>query len=329
MDTVVQTPVRKTLRKNKSLKDPSINTEGDISLLQSSTFEAKMRRFGYQPEQRIVLKRANGAQTIYYKTRSPAGFHVYVEVTDDEGKVNYNEDLTMEEITVGKSLDIPHSIKQGVYEDTKEGMIICSDGICRVGRSGNTTQMKESNYTYRTYHTDRMIQNKGSIIAYPVVLLGEIEINPPLVIKETTKIMARIRQSAYNRVETSIANYKNELESNSKLFKNFVIDQARVASELGTSLKELQEYQIKTILKQDSLESELSSKISEKELLFAQQVEYNLNTRNDKSCHFLELCSEIEKMTEKLRELSTHFENIQRTFESEFNDVTIFHRKTG
>jgi hypothetical protein len=320
MDTVVQTPVRKTLRKSKTSKDNTINTDGDISFLQSSSFETKMRRFGYHPEQRIVLKRATGTQTIYYKSRSPMGFHVYIEVTDDEGKVNYNEDLTMEEMTIGKSLNIPYSIKQGVYDDSMEGMIVCPEGICRVGRSGNTTEMEECNYTYRTFHTDRMIQNKGSIIAYPVVLLGEIEANPDRVLAQTTKVMARIRRSAYHRVETSITNYKKELDCNIQLFKKFVGDQAKIAGELATSLKELQEFQGKSIHQKQT---------SEKEITFAQQVEYNLNIRNDKSCHFLELCSEIEQMTTKLRELSTHFENIQRTFDSEFNDITIFQNKTN
>jgi hypothetical protein len=313
---IVQTPVRKTFNKNKKIEE---ELPEDISLLQTSSYETKLRRFGYQPETRIILNRTSGCKSIYYKARSPMGFHVYVEINNDEdGKLSFNNNLVMEEVTTGKSLDIPHSIKQGVFEDTGEAAIVCSNGMCRVGRKYNSTDMEESNYTFRSFHTDAMIQDNKSIIAYPVVKLGEIEASPEEVLNETSKIMARIRRSAYMRIGSSIETYKNELMNNRKHFSTFLIKQREIAESLAASMKELHMYQKKSIENPPK---------SEKESLFSKQADLNLRRKNDQSTLFLELSSEIEKLTTDLSKITQHFQNIIATFDDEFSDVSVFNTK--
>lgn len=316
MDNVLQTPVRKTIQKSKKLLEEE---DKECSPFQSSSYETKLRRFGYQPETRIILKRQGGPQSVYYKTRSPMGFHVYVDVSTDEDGVSFShDDLTMEEDATGKQLEIPYSIKQGVYDDTLNGIIVCPEGICRVGKSGDSTKMENTSFTYRSFHSDKILQNRGSIIAYPIVLLGEIVANPILVLEHTTLVMSRIRRSAYNRIEESIKAFDRESKLNTNLFQNFVNQQTRIASDLSASLKELQNYQMENLSK-DSFDQDVT---------FATQVEYNLTLRNDKTCHLLEMCSEIEKLTVKMREVSAHFEKTLESFDKNFNDVKVFYRKT-
>jgi len=307
---VVQTPVRKNLSKNVK------ENEDDISFFQSSSFETKIRSFGYQPETRIFLKRTSGVHCVYYKARSPMGFHVYIEIeNDDDGKLKFTSNLNMEELTTGKSLNIPHSIKQGVFDETGEAAIFCPEGMCRVGRKTNSTDMEESNYTYKSLHTDAMIHDNKSIMAYPVIKLGEIMANPELVLEQTSKIMARIRRSAYQNIETSLETYKNEVMTNRKLFSSFLNKQSEIADKLATSMKELHAYQEKSMKNPPK---------TEKDILFLKQVENNLKIKNDQSTHFLELCSEIENLTNNLSNISEHFKSIIKTFDDDFSDIKVF-----
>lgn len=284
MSTNVRSPVKKRPAK-KVDKHPYIEDKNETTL----------RKYNFIPEKKIILE-GSDIRRMGYLSRSPMGYYVFVEApsSSDDSTVGIMYQET-------KPFHIPHSTKKGVFEEVGESVIFTSEGVCRLGRKQNTTEMEEVCFS------SPLGDNRETI--HPIVRLGEIVANVALVHSETSKKISRLRRWNYDAVNTSIANLQREQDRNRDLFVKFLQEQTETATKLSNVIKELQNYMQVNYTKDDPLIG---------------NVRRNLEYANDKSLHFLQMCSETQKMCEQMNEMNIKLENINKTLRNDFRDVNVF-----
>lgn len=285
--STVKSPVKKRSAKKGPQQVPTISKDEN---------EVKLSKYDFKPEKKMVLK--SGTVRVGYLSRSPMGYHVFIEVSRDE-QDEYDPRDVYEETT---SFTIPYSTRKGVFEEIGEGIIITEKGICRLGRQHSSTEMEEVCYSSETKSIQEGI--------YPIIRIGEIVTNVGLVHIETSKKISRLRRWTYDAVNTSIQNFQRDQNRNRVLFDTFLVEEVDIATKLSRVIKELQTY----------MEANYTKENDE----FTRQVRRNLEYANDRSIHFLEMCSSIQKMTERMNEMNIELENINRAFRNDFRDVNVF-----
>lgn len=172
--------------------------------------ELELKKRGYEPVQRYTFNHESRASECYIKCRSSYGFYVFVLI-DERSMVSFSKsDLSIIEKKTMVLLDIPPSVKRGIYANSSGDVVTeCSGGICKLGHNPHSTEPIETNFTFVSPHVPNRIIPQGSILSYPVVRLSEIKLDmvPDPVLERTLGETVRMRSLAYTEAKEDIKNF--------------------------------------------------------------------------------------------------------------------------
>lgn len=170
--------------------------------------ELELKRYGYEPVKRFNFQRENTGQECYIKARSPYGFYVFILI-DENSLVSFSKnDLSIIENKKATLVDIPESIKRGIYRNSSGDVIAeCHEGICKLSHNPKSTDPIETTFTFVSPQTSSQIIPKGSVLAYPVVRMKEIKVSPKLVLERTLEETTRMRKTAYDKAKEDIRKF--------------------------------------------------------------------------------------------------------------------------
>ncbi len=286
-------------------------TAGEEGMLKS--IDTELKRYGYEPIQRVTVQRNGQPQMTYIKARSPLGFYVFVEI-DAAGYIKYSPtDLTMSESVRGTSLPISESYKRGAYDDLGNTMVICNEGVCKLDQDPDSTSVRETNFTFISETLNETILPEKSVLAYPIVRMKEIETNPGLVLRTTSAATARLRENAYRSCTNEIRSYMVHLEQLVKNSNTFATKQDQKARELAKALNQLMEYQNRF---------QQNPPKTNDEIIRQQRVTFNLEDRNDLSILLLNMCAKFKALSEIIKDVDLEVNQLNESLETRFGDLS-------
>lgn len=284
-------------------KDPS-KISGEITL----------KKFGYNPVQRISIDNNNGTTTNYLKCKSPLGFYVFVLVDDSKIVSFTTNSLTAKEMSRGEILPIPQSLSNGSYHDTGNVMILCNDGMCEMKHDGLRVEPVISNFSFVSESKNRVIIPEKSTLAYPLITINEIIANPKLILTTTNTATTRLRGIAYLKCYDQISLFITRLNTLSTNTNMFSENHQKIAQSLDKYIKLKTEEQMK-------LTSNLPRNSIEVEKQWNNM--YNLNLRHEMVVKFLTICSKFGDLSEKINEVNAEVESLNTMLQTEFIQINV------
>lgn len=184
--------------------------ESDMYCNRYELVELSLKRRGYDPVQRYTFSHESKPSECYIKCRSQYGFYVFVLI-DECSLVSFSKnDLAIVENRKANAVDIPASVKRGIYANAMgDVMAECSGGICKLGHNPQSTDPIETTFTFVNPNIPNRIIPQGSILSYPVVRLSEIKADLPndVVLERALGETVRMRSLAYNEAKQDIKNF--------------------------------------------------------------------------------------------------------------------------
>lgn len=211
-------------------------------VLTGSSIENELLTLGYVPVSRVIV-RNHRDNTKYIKCLNKYGQSVYVLIDEAGFTTARPSDLYLYE-----SADVtimPYSAKIGSYECAKSD--VCgvafecgSNGICTMIREPQSLDPVETNYIFKSEHTNGVVTDVDSSISYPVVRLSEIRANNQLVLENTAKVLRQLRNSEYKEMIQELAlTQKAIIELQSK-FEDYNLLREKAAEQIHTTLSKLE-----------------------------------------------------------------------------------------
>lgn len=277
------------------------------------TVDSTLFKYGYSVEDRINLTRPGHVPATFVKALSPMGFHIFVKI-EDEGIISYSaKDLSLTEAVRGSSLPIPSSVKRGTYTNAGNSMIMCKDGICNIEHNPTSTNPIESQYIYTSQHHDETMTCPDSIIAYPVVTLGEITSNPQLVLRTTAATTTKIRQATYTKCQKEFDKFNKYLAEIITNYNSFASNQKHVATTLSRVINELS----------TKLDSYISDPPENSDDIAIQRIiRHNLEIKDNLSATFLDTSANFVEINKKMGEVLTKIEELNEILSVRFDSIT-------
>lgn len=210
---------------NSKLQEFVKPTTASCPSTQYEIIELELKKYGYEPVQRFSFQRdENSRSECYIKSRSPYGFYIFILI-DEDSLVSFSKnDLSIIENKKVTLVDIPESVKRGIYRNSNGDIIAeCSEGICKLSHNPKSTEPIETTFTFVSPQSSSQIIPKGSVLAYPVVRMKEIRISPKLVLERTLEETMRMRKIAYDKAKEDIKKFV-EIQSAVKIATENYID---------------------------------------------------------------------------------------------------------
>jgi hypothetical protein len=298
-----------------------INFPASVSSPESSV-ENQLATYGYITIGRIVTKNTSSEiEGRYLKTINNRGQTVYIDPSDVDGWIGYEStDIVMYE--TDKPSKIPTSVRTGTLEAAGieiSGIAFECDGeICTIIRDGSMNPSETVLHTFNSKndvgisHSANTVINEGSVIAYPVVRMGEILTDDRRVSHNIDIAVAKIRNVAYKFCHE---NMRQMLEQSRSLNTNF--DQLngninKAFSDLGSSIRTLEGYR-------GAYDQEPPSNEEGKTNL--RKIAFNLSVRHDMMVDLLRLCSSVTGYGDQIRDLNSKFKEIDQHIANTYSGV--------
>jgi hypothetical protein len=225
-------------------------------------------------------------------------------------RVSYSvDDSSMKEVVSGIELNIPPSAKRGAYRNADGDIITeCEKGICKLGYNPVSTIPLETNYTFVSKSTDRVIRPRGSFRSYPSVKLAEIESNESAILDRISKETVSSRRDAVTRSKYELNEMMKELKNLVEVADKFVENHSDKQIEVRDKLS-----------KATSSRKELADKLETTTKPADIRLEYNRSKRE------LDIASDIsdsfQNMTKAIVDLRGSISKIKGAIEA--NNATL------
>lgn len=278
--------------------------EQPVDLTIPSSIDALLFKYGYTVIGRVSAKKRGQEDLLLIKAMSPLGFHVFVKI-DRSGMVSYDrEDLSMHETIKGQNLPIAPSTKRGTYMTMGDSALICREGVCTLTHNPHSVNPIETEYTYTSKHHTDSISCGKSIVSYPLVSIGEIEVNHKLVLRNTSLATTANRQRSYALCTSEIEGFIANLAVLIETFNEVSSSQKAVAGKLSLAIKELS-------AKREKFLDEPPQ--NEEELCTDRLVYHNLCIKDELSSQFLDKCSKFGDLNKQMKDIISQLEDIKTT----------------
>jgi hypothetical protein len=289
------------------------------TVIETSSIENELLKYGYMPVSRIVVTSENGSSnTQYIKATNKNGQKVFVQLDVAGYSTARSNDLTFME--TNKATIVPYSIKQGALNCVgikASGVAFeCgTDAVCVLSRDDDM-QPKETNYVYieKKGPAPMLLEHESSIIAYPVVKLSEIKVNADLILKNTDDATRNLRNTTYTSLLRDLFTTQNSIIKLWQAFKGF--DEARYnhGIRLNSSLTKLEQFnEVYTS----------NPPLSDTDKENYRHIQYNLMLRND---WIVDLLKAMKKVSDKHNEINNIAKEIMELTEylnKEFSNVDV------
>jgi prefoldin subunit 5 len=283
-------------------------------LVDTGSVEQELYKAGFYPEDKIITTDEDGERHVrYIKTATKMGQTVLVEL-DTKGYVvvDPKDHSVLESKTVNV---VPYSLKVGTQQcmgnDVSGVAFICKEGICTIVRN-DTGQPEEKNYTFIEKVADKAVLVDGSPIAYPIVKLSEIRANCALVLKSIDDSTRRIRNASYKAVSEDLAKTEQAIKSLDKNFETFKKLRDQAASQLATTIRQLEGFNQCFIR---------TPPICEAEKAKYRRVIDNLRIRHEKVVELLKISEKVAAKKDEIAALCKEIGSAARYLQTDFKDL--------
>jgi len=166
-------------------------TKTELPMLAKNNIEAELIELGYSIIDIMVSDKIKLLKTINKK-----GQKVYIYIDDMTDIVSNNKTM----ITETNVSILPYSVKTGAYNCVGvdviglvfEHSVNC---ICTIIRGDNDLKITETNYIKNHSNNHSNNHFEGCVIAYPMIKLSELKINPDFVLHNTDIVTRRLRNT--------------------------------------------------------------------------------------------------------------------------------------
>lgn len=280
-----------------------------------SSVENQLATHGYITRGRIITKGPSGEiEGRYLKTINNRGQTVYIDPSDVDGWIGYeSSDVIMYE--TDKPSKIPVSFRNGSLEsagmDVSGVAFECEGEICTVMRDSAMNPVETVLHSLNN-NLDKTIIEDGSVIAYPVVRMGDILANDQRVSHNVDMAVARIRNVAYKFCHENMKQMLAQTEQ--LLAKHKELNQSvnQGFSDLGSSIRTLEGY--RNAYDQNPPSNDEGKANSRK-------IAFNLGRRHDMMVDLLKICSSVSEYGDQLKDINSRFDEFQQHVSNVYSGV--------
>lgn len=295
-----------------------INFPASVSSPESSV-ENQLATYGYITIGRIITKNSSSEiEGRYLKTINNRGQTVYIDPSDVDGWIGYeNTDIVMYE--TDKPSKIPVSVRNGTLESVGIGIsgiaFECDGEICTIIRDGSMNPSETVLHTFNDKDgigTDTFI-SEGSVIAYPVVRMGEILTDDMRVSHNIDIAVAKIRNVAYKFCHENMRQIMEQSKILNTNFDQLNSNIKQAFSDLGSSIRTLESYR-------GDYDQQPPSNEEGKDNL--RKIAFNLSVRHDMMVDLLKLCSSVIGYGDQIRDLTSKFKVMDQHIAKTYTGVS-------
>lgn len=306
------------------VKNPSINKlnieiieeakDKNLHDLTAHNIENELSRAGYVVFNKIVVRFENGSKKLQFvKAANNKGQKVYILVDVTSYMSVHANDLIIRENSASNC--IPYSYKNGIYNSAVKDVTgvafeYGSNSICTLILNPDDLNVKETNYTIN--EKDFCDEKHYHIVAYPIIRLTEIKINPKIILDNTNVVINRIRnnETLYERNELeaqkqSIINLENAFNDIANLFDD-------VADKLESNFKQLEDWK-EIYIKDPPDEDEYKERFV--------KLQLKLIKRNEDAINLIHIMKQVAEERKKIDAITHNIEEYIRFCQKEFFEL--------
>lgn len=280
---------------NTGSYSPEVNAENQIS------------RYGYDTIGKIVsYTNSNEMECRYLKTVNSQGQVIYIQPNNDSWMGSEPNDFIVTETDDPSA--IPQSIRSGAFLSAAPdvyGVLLEKNGeICAITRSeynmepdetvllsiNNSTPFHSDNNTH-----DKDTNNNDLTVVYPIVRLSEITTDNDIVIRNTSAVTAKLRNTSYQTCIKNISDMRLTCSEFPKIFDTLY-------AEIDVSFKKL----AKTIRELEVHKADFDNDppTDANQLSKIPRIEYNLKRRHEMMIELLKVCHNADSHHDQLKQIS-------------------------
>ena len=267
-------------------------------MIEDSGVEKTLTDSGYLPLDKILSKDDNdNLMCQYIKVIDATGRTAFVDL-DCEGYVSVNaKDVHVMASSKDVSV-VPYSVKMGTYECASNDVcgvaFECDNEVCTLKRTDNSLNPSESVFVHSKVNNQEHGLLSSHPIAYPIVSMSDIKVNPAAVARGIKDSHHRMRMAAFQQIERDakeLTAAATALEQQVARFHNI---QHLVSNSLQTTTNQLER------IHENYKRSPPSTDLERAKL---RSVHYNLRKRHDLVIDDLRLAETVTERTDRIREL--------------------------
>lgn len=286
-------------------------------IISTSSLENEIMNFGYTPLSKIVVRSTDGEKrTQYIKAINRNGQKVFILI-DVKGYTSARDD----DIVVDEKNDanmIPYSLKMGAFncsgKDVCGVAFECGTSVCVVSRNLEETTPSESTFTFSREGDVAIInvENRKSVLVYPIVRLSEIRVNPDLVLHNSDIVTRRLRNSLYVTLVENLAGTQRSISKLNHLFNKFNQARELYASKLNKTLTTLEEWNNVYLSNPPRTDIEKDK---------FKKLQNNLTIRNDGIGTLLKLMDVAADQKKEVDKINNNLSDILAIWDKEYENI--------
>jgi len=284
------------------------------------TVEDMLDNIGYSVDKRILVRHTDGTHGASHVKACKEDMIFYVQLDDDNVHVkNVPGEPVLRYST--ESNMVPSSVENGVMEAVNDlgvnVLIECENGICTMIQESPDSEPQRVVMSVGGKSKSRILSNRGEMVSYPVVRYSELMSNCVDVEKLVREATARIRRSAFDKMQHDLKDVKGTMCDLNHNYNKFSDNFATVWKALKDQIADLVCWRNRLENKFAHIKKHNADPCNECNQLSLDQCDldkynkiiYNLKVRNEMLADLMRFDASLLIMAEEAATLNEQFKN--------------------